>query len=201
MKTIILASNNAHKIEEFKEILKNTNVLSLKDIGFNEDIEENGKTFLENALIKCKAIKTFANAKGLHCQIWADDSGLCVNCLNGEPGIYSARYAGEHGNILANRHKLLQKMENQTDRSAYFCSVIVCLNQDNSYVFGEGKVFGEILKKETIDNGFGYDPIFYSYDLKKSFSEAKPEEKNSVSHRGLAIANLLSKMQDFAREL
>lgn len=195
MKTIILASNNKHKIQEFREMLKNVQVLSLEDINFVEDIEENGKTFLENALTKCKAVKAFAEKKGLHFPIFADDSGLCVNALNGEPGVFSARYAGEHGNNLENRRKLLKNLENVEDRRAYFCSVIVCLKEDGSVVYGEGKVYGEILSKETIDNGFGYDPIFYSYDIKKSFSQAKPEEKNLISHRALALKQLIEKLK------
>lgn len=193
METIILASNNKHKIEEYKTLLPNCKIILMEEIGFNEEIDENGKTFLENSLIKAKAVQEFAKQKNLYYSVIADDSGLCVRALNDAPGIFSARYAGEHGNNKANRQKLLKALENNQDRFAYFCTVIVKLFPNGKYIVGEGKVEGKILEKETVDNGFGYDPLFYSLELKKSFSEASIEEKNSVSHRARAVKDLLEK--------
>ena len=187
---IILASNNKHKIEEFRQILTDYEIVSLYDIGFNDDIVEDGETFLENALIKAKAVREYILTKNMDALIVADDSGLCVNALDGEPGIYSARYAGEHGNNDANRAKLLKNLEGKEDRSAYFICTLVLMKPDGTYEHFEGKTYGNILLKETGDRSFCFDCLFYSDDLKKSFGEASPEEKNSVSHRYRAILKL-----------
>lgn len=190
MRTIVLASNNKHKIEEFKQLFKNDTILSLDDIGFTEEIEENGKTFLDNSLIKAKNIHEYLKKKNIEAVVMADDSGLCVNTLNGEPGIYSARYAGIHGNDKLNRKKLLDSLSNKEDRSAYFLCVIVEYLTNGNYIYAEGKTEGIILEKETGDDSFGYDCLFYSNELNKSFGEATSEEKNSVSHRARAIQNI-----------
>ena len=186
---IILASNNKHKIEEFSQILTNYEILSLKDIGYYDDIVEDGETFLDNALIKANAVREFLNGK-VDALIVADDSGLCVNALNGEPGVYSARYGGSHGNNAANRAKLIKNLDGKKDRSAYFICMLVLMSADGSYEYFEGKTYGKILEKETGDTSFCYDCLFLSDDLKKSFGEASSSEKNSVSHRFRAIQKL-----------
>ncbi len=195
MKTVVIATNNKHKLKEFRELLKDYNILSLKEIGFDEEIEENGTTFEENSTIKIKAVLKYLNdVKKQFDMIIADDSGLCVPSLNGAPGVYSARYSGEHGNDQANRDKLLKELEGK-DRQAYFVCSIVLYDVNGQYHTFEGKTYGEILKEERGSKEFGYDCIFYSNDLKKTFGEAAEEEKNEVSHRGRAIKNLLDSLK------
>lgn len=189
MNTIVLASNNKHKIEEFKQILK-TNIIPMEEIGFCDDILEDGKTFYENSLIKAQAVSKFLKARGLEYDVLADDSGLCVNALDGEPGIYSARYGGNHDDE-ANRQKLLKNLLDKPDRTAYFMCNLVLLKPDGTIVQGIGKTFGHILTEKDGNSNFAYDCLFYSDELGKSFSSATPEEKNSVSHRGKAIKDLL----------
>ena len=186
---IVFASNNKHKISEYKKIIKNYNILTLNDVGFNEDIVEDGKDFYENALIKAKTVYDYLVNKGLNYIVISEDSGLCVNSLNGEPGIYSARYSGVHGDDAANRNKLLSKLEG-LDRSAYFMCVIALIkNGEVSYY--TGKTFGSIVLEETGDTSFGYDSLFYSNDLNKVFGLCTRDEKNSVSHRGRAIEEMV----------
>lgn len=193
MKQIILASNNSHKIKEFREIFNNYEILSLNDIWFTDDIVEDGETFLDNALIKCRALQKFLIEKWIDAEIMADDSWLCVNALDGAPGVYSARFAGEHWDNVANRAKLLKEMEWKDDRSAYFLCCIVKMYPNWEYIYSEWKTFGHILTEEVWDNSFCYDCLFFSDDLQKSFWEATDEEKNSVSHRWRAIAGLIEK--------
>jgi len=190
MDKIVLASNNKHKISEFKEILSDYEILSLKDIGFDEDIVEDGNSFLENAFIKTDAVSSFLKNKGLNYIIIADDSGLCVNSLDGAPGIYSARYAGEGHNDQKNRNKLLKELSGK-DRSAYFICVIAVLYPNGIKKSFEGRVNGSITEEEIGDTSFGYDCIFYSDELNKTFGEANDYEKNKVSHRGRAIEEML----------
>ena len=190
MKTIILASNNSHKIQEFKQILNEYQILSLKDIGFLDDIVEDGQTFLDNALIKARAVYDYLKQKKLNYYIVSDDSGLCVNALNGEPGVYSARYASEHGNNQANRNKLIENIKDKKDKTAYFICTLVLMKPDGSYEHFEGKTFGRILLTEVGDNSFCYDCLFLSDDLNKTFGEASNDEKNAVSHRFRAIKKL-----------
>ncbi len=195
MKTIVLASDNKHKISEFREILSNYNILSLKDIGFDKDIEETGTTFRENALIKAKEVKEYLKSIHRRYLVIADDSGLVVDSLNGEPGIYSARYAGEHGNSKANRDKLVDKLKDKEDKIAYFLCCIVVYKNDKDYKFYEGKTYGTIIDEERGKTDFGYDCIFLSKDLNKTFGEATNEEKNSVSHRGRALEKLVKDLK------
>ena len=138
MKTIVLASSNKHKLKEYKEILKDYNIITLKDIDYSNEIEEDGKTFEENALIKAKTISKYLKEKNLDYIVIGEDSGLCVDSLNGEPGIYSARYSGVHGDNQANRDKLQKELQNK-DRSAYFmCTIVVYYpNDDLNKTFGE----------------------------------------------------------------
>ncbi len=195
MRKIILASNNQHKIKEFKEIFFDAEILSLNDIWYCDDIVEDGETFLENALIKCNAVREFLKEKWIEADVIADDSGLCVNALNWEPWVYSARYAWWHGNNADNRAKLLKKLEWKNDRSAYFVCCLVKMFPNWEYIYSEWKTYWTILKEEIWDKSFGYDCIFLSDDLHKSFWEASDEEKNKVSHRWRAIANLIEKMK------
>ncbi len=190
MKKIVLASNNKHKIQEFKSILKNYDILTLEDIGFFQEIEENGDSFYENAFIKAKAVHDFLVSKGMDYDVIADDSGLCVNALDGQPGIYSARYAGNH-NDQDNRNKLRFELREKSDRSAYFQCQIVLYRMDESVESVVGKTNGVILLEERGKKDFGYDCIFYSNDLGKTFGEASEAEKDSVSHRGRAIQELI----------
>ena len=189
MKKIVLASANAHKIKEFNEMLKDYEIVSMADIGYFDDIEETGSTFFENSFIKAKAIRDYLRDQNLDYMVLADDSGLCVNALNGEPGVYSARYGGDHDDE-ANRQAVIKKLQDKTDRSAYFVCTIVLLDDDN-IITAEGKTYGTITERKYGENGFCYDLIFYSNDLEKTFGQASSEEKNSVSHRRRAISDLL----------
>lgn len=182
---LVVASGNAHKIKEIAEIFTEYEVVSQKQMGFNEDVAETGETFVENALIKARAA-----SKALGCIALADDSGLCVNALGGKPGIYSARYAGEHGDDKANRDLLLKNLEGKADRTAYFNSAVALVFPDGKELVAEGKTYGVILTEERGDNGFGYDCLFESDDLHKSFGLATAAEKNAVSHRFRALQNL-----------
>lgn len=188
MKKLILASNNKHKIKEFNEVLTDYEILSLNDIGFTEDIVEDGNSFSENALIKCKAVSEYCKNNNYDYLIISDDSGLCCEALEGAPGIHSARYAGNH-NDQANRDKLRKELKDK-DRSAYFVCFICLYKNDEDYKFFEGRSYGKIIDEERGSTEFGYDSIFYSTELNKTFGEATSEEKNSVSHRGRAIEKL-----------
>ena len=189
MKKVVLASNNKHKIKEFNEILNNVEILTLNDIKYFEDIEETGNTFLENALIKASTISKFLKDKNLNYDVLADDSGLCCTALNGAPGIYSARYAGGHGNDKDNRDKLISDLKGK-DRTAYFNCTIVLYHIDDTYDYKEGKTYGKIIDEEIGDTSFGYDCIFLSDDLNKTFGEADSEDKNKVSHRYRALEQI-----------
>lgn len=188
---ILIATHNIGKFKEIKYILRDyfNNIYSLKDFNIDTDVEETGKTFYENALLKAKAI-----SERVKIPVLSDDSGLCVEALNNEPGIYSARYAKEHDD-KANIKKLLKKLNNKKDRDAYFICCVVVLFPDGKIISATGITKGEILSKEQGNNGFGYDPVFYSYELQKSFGIATEEEKNKISHRSKAIRNLLAEYE------
>lgn len=190
MEKLIVASNNKGKIKEIKEILKDVyEIVPMGEVGFNEEIEENGSTFFENALIKAKAVSEALDVNAL-----ADDSGLCVDALGGAPGIYSARFSGVHGDDAANRKKLLSELKNlknPDERKARFVSSVVLYKRDGEVVSGMGETHGIIGFKEEGENGFGYDSLFVSDDLGKSFGVATAEEKNAVSHRKRALIDLL----------
>ena len=187
-KTLVLASGNKGKIAEIGEMLPEFSVIGYKDAGLDFEIEETGATFYENALIKAKAVSEALGLPAL-----ADDSGLCVNALGGAPGIFSARFAGD-GNDEHNIDKLLKELDGVKDRSAKFVCSLVLYYPDGKIISAEGETNGEILFERTGKNGFGYDPIFYSEDLKKSLGEASSKEKNSVSHRSRALKNLKEKL-------
>lgn len=190
MKTIVVASGNKSKIKEIQEIFTDYTVITMKDAGFLGDIEEDGATFEENAIIKARTV-----SEKLNCVALADDSGLCVNALGGAPGIYSARFSGRHGDDKANNNLLLEKLKNKFDRSGYFeCSVALCF-PDGKIITASGKTFGVILEKEEGENGFGYDPLFFSTEINKCFGVASSEEKNAISHRGRALRELSQKLK------
>lgn len=190
MDTIILASNNAHKLREIRAILPKYRILSLAEAGLDIDPEETGQTFYENAMIKARAVFEVSGKPAL-----ADDSGLVVEALHGAPGVMSARYCGRHGADGENNALLLANMENETDRRAKFVSAVVLYRGENDVVWAEGETYGEVLRAPQGDGGFGYDPIFYSYDLQKSFGLASEAEKNGVSHRGRALEKLVRILQ------
>lgn len=190
MKKIILASNNPGKVTEFKQMLADydVEVLSLIDINYPEDIEETGTTFIQNARIKAQAIA----AQHSDAIVVADDSGLEVDALNGEPGVYSARYAGLKATADANIDKLLVSLQlvEPEKRSARFVCVLVVLNANQEYV-ARGTCEGQITTVRRGNAGFGYDPIFYVPELKKTMAEMDDDEKNAISHRGQAFTQLL----------
>lgn len=189
MKKIVLASNNKHKIEEINAIFNDYEILSMKDIGYLEDIVEDGNTFEENALIKAKTISKYLKEKNMEYDVLADDSGLCCEALDGAPGIFSARYSGEHGNNKANRDKLIKELKDKNKNSYFLCSLVL-YKTDDTYLTAEGKTYGSIIDEERGDTSFGYDCIFLSDDLGKTFGEATSEEKNKVSHRYRALVEL-----------
>lgn len=185
MKKIVLATTNEHKLKEMRTLLEGLEIVSLNEIGFSGEIEETGTTTGENAKIKTLAVLKFCKENKLDYGVLSDDAGLFVNSLGGEPGIYSARYAGNHDNA-SNRRKLLANLEGKTDRTAYFeCSM--CYADKNTTRLFIGRTYGTITKEEIGSTEFGYDCLFYSSDLKMTFGEATEEEKGAVSHRGRAI--------------
>lgn len=188
MKKIVLASNNKHKVKEIKEILKDIELLTLNDVNFNEEIDETGTTFLENALIKAETVSKFLQKQNLDYDVLSDDSGLSCVALDGKPGVYSARYAGDH-DIKLNRTKLIEDLKGK-DKTAFFNCTLVLYHIDGKYECAEGKTYGTIIDEEKGDASFGYDCIFLSDDLNKTFGEATEEEKNSVSHRFRALEQL-----------
>lgn len=184
---IAVATGNKGKLKEIREIFTGVELVSMRELGFDEEIEENGENFRANARIKAEVIAKRYNLPAL-----ADDSGLCVDALGGAPGIFSARFSGE--GEAANRKLLLKRMEGVNDRKAHFeCAVCLYMPDGRTY-FGDGRTYGTILFEETGTGGFGYDSLFYSDDLNKSFGLATEQEKNSVSHRFRALDDLKKKI-------
>ncbi|MEJ6558558.1 MAG: RdgB/HAM1 family non-canonical purine NTP pyrophosphatase [Candidatus Thioglobus sp.] len=195
MKKIILASNNTGKIREFNAMLTGIyEVVSMSDMNVKE-VPEIGLTFVENALIKARNASEQSGLPAL-----ADDSGIVVDALNGAPGIYSARYAGNHGDDKANTQKLLDNMAQVADaqRSARFWCAIVFVEHANdpTPIIIQRGWEGEIMREKSGENGFGYDPIFYVPTHKKSSAELSSEQKNDISHRGKALQALLSELKN-----
>lgn len=199
MKNLVVASNNAHKIGEIREILKEDNIqiFSLKDLGIDIDVVEDGDTFIENAYKKAKEIYDYIveNKLGDY-MVMSDDSGLSVDILNGEPGVYSARYAGEHGNSEKNNQKLLKNLKSVAyeERKARFICAMVLIGAENKIIKVQGEAEGYIIDNPTGVGGFGYDPIFYVPEFKKTFAEMNSEDKNAISHRGKALRELKKKL-------
>lgn len=184
---IVLASRNPHKIGELQTLLSqyinDIEILSLDDVGIFEEIEENGSTYLENALIKARAA-----AKSGYIGM-GDDSGLSVRALGGAPGVYSARYSG--GDYAANNALLLKNLEGESDRFAEFVCTIACVfPDDREPICVEGRTEGVILESLRGEGGFGYDPLFYYEPYKKTYAELTYDEKNSISHRCKAVERL-----------
>ena len=194
---IVLASRNKKKKAELQTLLsqyiENIEILSLDDVGIFGEIEEDGETFEENALIKARAaVESGYIGVG-------DDSGLMVDALGGAPGVYSARYAGDHGNDEANNELLLKNLEDKDDRSARFVCCIACVFPDKygfEPIVVKGFAEGQILRERQGNGGFGYDPLFYFPQFGKTLAEVTPEEKNSISHRGNAIKAFAEKLKE-----
>ena len=190
MKKLIVASNNEHKILEIKQMLKQfaIEIMSLREANIDIDVEETGTTFEENAYIKANTIHKLVK----DCMVLSDDSGLMVDSLGGAPGVYSARYAGEHGNSEKNNQKLLEELEGKKfeDRKARFVCSLVLITEAGKIISVKGEVEGYITDKESGQNGFGYDPLFYIPEYNMTFSEMSDEMKNSMSHRGRALEKL-----------
>ena len=185
MKKLIFATHNPNKLAEIKSAVKRFEVVGLKEMGLHDDIAETGITLEENALIKSQYIY---EKTGLSC--FADDTGLEVEVLVGKPGVYSARYAGEHATAENNMQKLLSEMEGQKNRNARFRTVISLILDGEEYSF-EGQVKGEILYQKTGNDGFGYDPIFKPTGFDQSFAQMSMKQKNEISHRGVAVKKLI----------
>ena len=189
---LVFATNNANKLAEVKAMLTNFEIVSLKDIGCFEDIPETAETLEGNAILKADYI---TKKYGLNC--FADDTGLEVEALNMEPGVYSARYAGKERSSEANMQKLLSELENKESRSAQFRTAVALNLNGKQYVF-EGICKGEILKEKTGTAGFGYDPIFKPENYDQSFAEMSMEAKGKISHRGLAVQKLVDFLKNYA---
>tara|TARA_R110002072_G_scaffold117633_1_gene248779 strand:+ start:621 stop:1193 length:573 start_codon:yes stop_codon:yes gene_type:complete len=183
---IVFASNNAHKLEEVRSKLPAAfKILSLKDVLGDVDIPETGTTLDENASIKSRYV---FERTGKNC--FSDDTGLEIDALNGEPGVYSARYAGEGCSFQDNMDKVLKNLEGKDNRKACFRTVISLILNGEEYFF-EGRVDGEMLTEEQGTDGFGYDPIFRPDGFEETFAEMTMEQKNAISHRGLSVAKLI----------
>ncbi len=195
---IILATNNEHKLSEIRSIFdKDIEVLSMKDVGIDTDIEENGETIFENSRIKAVYVTTELKKKNFPFPytVISDDTGLMVEALNGEPGVYSARYAGGEGHDSeANMQLLLKKLNGCENRKAHFSTIITLIEEKASFLshmmFFEGRVDGTILKEKHGTEGFGYDPIFQPDGYDCSFAEMRIDLKNKISHRAIAIGKV-----------
>lgn len=191
-KKLIFATNNQGKVKEIKQILGDGyEVYSLKDLDIHIDIVEDGKTFEENAVIKAKAVCKMTNE-----MVLADDSGFEVDYLGGEPGIYSARYLGEDTSYDIKNADLLRRCEDagEEERTARFVCVIACAYPDGNVITTEGVIEGVLAHEPKGANGFGYDPIFYLPERGCTTGEMEPEEKNKISHRGIALRKMVEKL-------
>lgn len=185
MKQLVFATNNAHKLDEVRNILGDTfEILGMAQIGCHDDIEETADTFAGNALIKARYIK---EKYGYDC--FADDSGLEIEALGGAPGVYSARFAGEGHNSEKNMDKVLSLMQGKSNRNARFCTVVALVTGEGEYMF-EGEIKGEILDERRGEGGFGYDPIFRPENETLTFAEMGDDRKNAISHRARAVKKL-----------
>ena len=191
---IIVATANKGKAAEIEKIFGSLGfaVVTMREAGIDSDPEENGATFLENALIKARAAKKQAE----DAYIIADDSGLCVDALDGAPGIYSARYAGEGATDADKIKKLLGELDGKGNREAHFETAVALITPDGEEITAHGEVHGHILTAPEGENGFGYDPVFFCDEIGKTFAIASDDEKNAVSHRGRALRALYEKMKN-----
>ncbi len=193
-KRFVIATNNPHKVVEFKKILEPLGIecVSQKEMGIVCDAEENGTTFAENAKIKAQAVYDLC-----HLPTVADDSGICVDALNGEPGIYSARYGGEGYDDEGRLYLLLKNMEDQENRAAHFTSAICCVMNEDTIIEAEGYIFGQLTREPRGAYGFGYDPIFLPDGYEQTTAEMEGEEKNAISHRGNALREFAVKLKEY----
>jgi len=186
MKKLVFATNNEHKLRELQQILSNRfELLSLKDIGCTEEIPETAETIEENSMQKAEYVY-----KKYKTDCFADDTGLEIEALNGRPGVYSARYAGEEKNMTKNIEKILSELKGAENRKARFKTVISLILNGEKYQF-EGIVNGKIIEQKKGDSGFGYDPVFVPEGYNQTFAEMSAEEKNKISHRGRAVQKLV----------
>lgn len=190
----ILASQNRHKLSEMQSILERhgIEVVLQSDVGLKVDVEETGTTFAENAMLKAKAVMAASGLPAI-----ADDSGICVDALNGAPGVYSARYGGEGLDDVGRYQLLLQNLRGAGSRTAHFTSAIACAFPNGDTLEAEGICPGTIAYAPQGDGGFGYDPIFFLPELRKTYAQLTAEEKAAVSHRGKALAILDEKLRDY----
>ena len=185
MKELVIASNNKGKIREIMQMIQDISLLSLADIGFTDEVEEPFHTFEENALAKASAIYQFCGKN-----VFADDSGICANALNGAPGVDSAHYSGSRDDV-ANLQQLLADLKDKDDRTGYY-KAVMCLIWDDETYFFEGICEGTIIEQPIGDSGFGYDPVFIPNGFDKTFAELSPEVKNEISHRGKAVRKMVA---------
>ena len=194
MKTIVFATGNRDKLTEIREILSDMDVqiLSMREAGIQIDIDENGSTFEENSLIKASAVADALPDKWKQSVVLADDSGLEIDALGGEPGVYSARFMGEDTSYTIKNAALLERMKNVPvhERTARFVCAVAAVMPDGTHHIVRGTIEGKIGYEPRGENGFGYDPIFYLPDMSGSTAELPPEEKNAISHRGKALRGM-----------
>ncbi len=190
----VLASKNQKKLKELREILTDFDITVLlqSEVGVDVDVEETGDTFEENAKLKAEAVRDASRTISI-----SDDSGLVVEALDGEPGVYSARYGGEDLTDTERWQLLLEKMQGKENRSAKFVSVICCAFPNGDLLFARGECLGEIATQGTGDGGFGYDPVFYLPDLGKTMAQLTAEEKHKISHRGNALRVLKTELENY----
>ncbi|MDR1812576.1 MAG: RdgB/HAM1 family non-canonical purine NTP pyrophosphatase [Candidatus Fibromonas sp.] len=194
--SVVIATGNAGKVNEFCAILKDSafSFLASKDVGFSREVEETASTFKGNAEIKAKAVWEYIAAKYKNYWVVADDSGLETEALNGAPGVFSARYAGENATNVERYTKLLKELEGKSNRKARFVCCLCLIRPGKSPEFFQGECKGSILAAPRGNGGFGYDPVFLPDGYDKGFGEMNEKEKNALSHRGRAIRNMLAKL-------
>lgn len=191
---LVLASKNPKKLAEMNRILSQLGieVCSEAEVGVDVEVEETGTTFEENSFLKAKAVMEASGLPAI-----ADDSGLCVDALNGAPGVYSARYGGEGLDDEGRYRLLLENMRGQSPRTAHFVSVITCAFPDGTVLTARGECNGTIAFAPMGEGGFGYDPVFFLPERKKTFAQLSPEEKNAISHRGKALEQFEQILQNY----
>lgn len=197
MRKFVLATHNPGKLREMSEILSRlgVEVVMPADLGISVDVEETGTTFAENAMLKAKAICAAANLPAI-----ADDSGLCVDALNGGPGVYSARYGGEGLDDKGRYTLLLNSLRGQGTRAAHFESAIACAFPGGDTLTAAGRCDGTIAFAPMGEGGFGYDPVFFVPALAKTFAQMTAEEKNKISHRGKALTEFVERLETYLRQ-
>ena len=196
MTKLVLASKNQKKLKEMNDILSHLGieVCSEAEAGVDVEVEETGTTFEENSLLKAKAVMEASGLPAI-----ADDSGLCVDALNGAPGVYSARYGGPELDDTGRYRLLLENMRGQMPRTAKFVSVITCCFPNGDVLSARGECAGTIAFAPMGEGGFGYDPVFFVPGLKKTFAQLSPEEKNGISHRGRALEAFQAKLEEYLK--